>query len=120
METHGCHTGAVCNNTIGGHNSYIYIYILLQISTNVRREHTDVTQERCAITPSVVTTAHVMWSVVNTSLATERTVKVRGRSKMTSPGEEGGRSDKLVTNGDKRGGGYWQVVTSPSNHSDKW
>ena len=29
---------------------------------------------------------------------------LRVRSKMTSPGEEGGRSDRSVTNGDKRGG----------------
>ena len=28
-------------------------------------------------------------------------------------GEEGGRLDKLVTNGGKGGRGYWQVVTSP-------
>ena len=32
---------------------------------------------------------------------------------MTSPGEEGGRSDKSVTNGDKGGGRYWQVPFAP-------
>ena len=39
---------------------------------------------------------------------------LRGRSKMTSPGGGGRGSDRLVTNGDKRGGRYWQAVTSPS------
>ena len=39
---------------------------------------------------------------------------LKGRSKMTSPGEEGGGSDRLETNGVKGGRGYWQVVTSPS------
>ena len=40
------------------------------------------------------------------AMSTEATMTsgtIRGRSKMTSPGEEGGGSDRLVTNGDKGG-----------------